>query len=99
MKEDRTYSLKMHLDDTNFEIQGASCGCPAGRGPKASCKHVAALGYALHDFRKLRTHPDFKSITAAFKHGINLDKRSPSHYLLQNYGQERKSYCHHQSIV
>ena len=53
MRKDRVYFLEMQLNSTNFEIQGASCGCPAGHGPKASCKHVAALCYALDDFSKL----------------------------------------------
>ena len=34
------------------EIDQASCGCPAGCGPKASCKHIAAMCYVLEDFVK-----------------------------------------------
>ena len=29
MRKDRIYFLEMQLNSTNFEIQGASCGCPA----------------------------------------------------------------------
>ena len=28
----------------------AECSCPAGKAPKASCKHLAALMYAFEDF-------------------------------------------------
>ena len=31
------------------------CGCPAGRGPNGSCKHIAALCYALEEFSRLKT--------------------------------------------
>ena len=34
------------------EIDQASCECPAGRVPKASCKHIAAMCYVLEDFVK-----------------------------------------------
>ena len=35
------------LDAESTEICSARCGCPGGRGPGASCKHVAALCYAI----------------------------------------------------
>ena len=40
------YSLWMVLKD-DCSIVGAECGCPAGKGPAASCKHIAALCYSL----------------------------------------------------
>ena len=38
----------------SFEIPAAQCGCPAGRGPRASSKHTAALCYALEEFEKVK---------------------------------------------
>ena len=38
------------LEIASLDIIGAKCGCPAGKGPCASCKHVAALYYALKEF-------------------------------------------------
>jgi uncharacterized Zn finger protein len=34
------------------DICQASCGCPAGKGPKATCKHIAVAAYALDDFAR-----------------------------------------------
>ena len=39
------------------------CGCAAGMGPKASCKHIAALCYALEEFSRLRQLPEFVMCT------------------------------------
>jgi predicted nucleic acid-binding Zn finger protein len=33
-------------------IEQANCGCPAGKGPRGTCKHIAALAYAVEDFTK-----------------------------------------------
>ena len=62
MRRDREYRmfLKLSLD---FEIVGAQCGCPAGLGPKASCKHIAALCYALEEFTRLQQLPSFQTPT------------------------------------
>ena len=63
MKKDRVYKLCLDLDITSFDTVNASCGCPAGRGPCASCKHVAALCYALEEFSRLGKLPDFVMCT------------------------------------
>ena len=47
------YKIVLRLDSTSYEIDGAECGCPAGRGPRASCKHIAVLYYALEEFGSL----------------------------------------------
>ena len=63
IKKDRVYKLVMKLDSQSCEIDEAQCGCPAGCGPKASCKHIAALCYALEEFTRLRQLPDFVACT------------------------------------
>ena len=40
----------MSLVNKSLDVASAECGCPAGKGPKASCKHVGALCYALVEF-------------------------------------------------
>ena len=47
MKKGCVYKIGMKLDASTFDICGAQCSCPAGKDPKASCKHIAALCYAL----------------------------------------------------
>ena len=49
MKKDIVYKLEMTLDD-NGDVVTASCGCPAGGRPHGSCKHIAALCYALEAY-------------------------------------------------
>ena len=63
MKKDRVYNIKLKLSKRTFDICGATCGCPAGKGPKASCKHIAATCYALEEFSRVRILPPFQTCT------------------------------------
>ena len=56
MRKDRLYNITIKLEATSADIRFANCGCVAGRGPKTSCKHIAALCYAFEDF--VRTFMD-----------------------------------------
>jgi len=51
--------MRLDRNDTT----GASSGCPAGKGPKASCKHVGALCYALVEFSTSGRVPHFLTST------------------------------------
>ena len=53
MRKDRIYKLLMRLEASSGDIQFANCGCIAGRGPKASCKHIACICYALEEFVRI----------------------------------------------
>ena len=57
MKKTLVYHLKMILVEQG-DIDHAECGCPAGQGPKGSCKHIAALGYALEEFSRIKNVRD-----------------------------------------
>ena len=59
MKKDRIYKINLVLDKETLHIAQAECGCPAGKGPHASCKHIAALCYALEEFSRFGKLPDF----------------------------------------
>ena len=63
MKKDRIYKTIWKLDSSSYEVDGVECGCPAGRGPRASCKHIAALYYALEEFGRLKQLPTFHTCT------------------------------------
>ena len=63
MKKDRVYKIELQLEESSFEISAAQCGSPAGRGPRASCKHIAALCYALEEFEKVTRIPEFQTCT------------------------------------
>ena len=63
MHKDRVYKILLSLHNSSYDIATACCGCPAGKGPTASCKHIGALCYALVSFCRLRSLPDFVSCT------------------------------------
>ena len=63
MKKDCIYKVMMILDCKTCDINAATCGCPAGKGPVASCKHVGALCYALIEFCTSGKLPNFLTCT------------------------------------
>ena len=63
MRKDRIYKLFLFLDLNTSDIISAECGCPAGKGPCASCKHIGALCYALEEFSRLGKLPEFLTAT------------------------------------
>ncbi len=63
MRKDRIYSLNLALNNKLYDIVYASCGCPAGKGPNGSCKHIGAFCYAFCDFCKCGNIPDFLTCT------------------------------------
>jgi len=50
MKKDQVYKIKVDIAVFSSDVILAECECPAGLGPYRSCKHVAAILYALEDF-------------------------------------------------
>ena len=67
MCKDRVYCVQMTLQNSSADIIGAECGCPAGRGPTGSCKHIGALSYVLADFIRFRASPDYQTCTYILK--------------------------------
>ncbi|XP_041378943.1 uncharacterized protein LOC121391348, partial [Gigantopelta aegis] len=63
MKKDHIYKINLVLDKETLDIAQAECGCPAGKGPHASHKHIAALCYALEEFSRFGKLPDFLTST------------------------------------
>ena len=63
MRKDRTYKVVLCMDANVFDVVGAECGCPAGKGPCGSCKHIAAVCYALEEFSCLGKLPEFATCT------------------------------------
>ena len=62
MKKNGVYKLKMSLVRSGAnegKIVYASCPCPAVRGSKGDCKHVAATCYALEEFFRLKSTCEF----------------------------------------
>lgn len=63
MKKDRIYKLSLVLNKDSFDITYAHCGCPAGKGPMGSCKHIAALCYGVAEFCNLKGIPEYQTCT------------------------------------
>ena len=82
------YSISMALSSSSWEIMQAECGCPADRGPHGSCKHIAALCYALVDFSRFNTTP-----VAIFKFNMVLSPLHENYWvnLWAYYPTERKN--------
>ena len=58
MRKDCMYKLLLCLDLNTSDIVSGECGCPAGKIPCASCKHIGALCYALEEFSRLGKVPE-----------------------------------------
>ena len=63
IRKDHVYKVIMTLDYKTYDINTATCGCPADKSTTASCKHVGALCYALVEFCTLGKISDFLSCT------------------------------------
>ena len=63
MRKDRVYKLLLFLDLESSDIIGAECGCPTGKAPCASCKHIEAMCYALEEFSRFGKLPEFLTCT------------------------------------
>ena len=50
MRKDRVYKIMMRINVKSGEIQFGKCGCVVGKGPRASCKHIASVCYSLENF-------------------------------------------------
>ena len=64
MKKNLIYKINL-LNKETLDIAQTECGCPAGKGPHASYKHIAALCYALEEFSRFGKLPDFLTSMAA----------------------------------
>ena len=63
MKKNKLYKLNLVLNFNTLHIMYASCGCPAGKGPNGSYKHIGAFCYDFENFCMLASTPDFLTCT------------------------------------
>ena len=85
MKKNLKYKVKLSVcnnGEHESEIRFVSCACPAGKGPHGSCKHIAALCYALEEFVRLECTREFETCTSR----------------LQTWNQPRKRKLDSQSV-
>lgn len=63
MRKDRVYKVTICLSFDSFDITGAECGCPAGKGPNPTGKHICGLCYALEEFSRIKKNPEYRTYT------------------------------------
>ena len=83
MRKDRIYKLILFLDLESSEIIAAECGCPAGKGPCASCKHIGGLCYAIEEFCYFGQVPEFLTCTDKLQQWNRPRPKSLKLFLLQ----------------
>ncbi len=63
MMKGRVYNVCIGLKRDSSDIMYVACVCPAGKGPKGSCKHISALTYGISEFCKVFGQSNSKTIT------------------------------------
>ena len=63
MKKSVTYVIRTAFN-TSSDIVFAVCGCPAGRGPTCTCKHLGAFCYFVEEFCCVSTTTIYISCTS-----------------------------------
>ena len=90
MRKDRVYLLKVAIKSEESDIVYAECGCPAGMGPKGSCKHIAALAYALIDFCH-KCLPEYRTSTEILQQWNRPRQRHVDIVPVDELGSRRRS--------
>ena len=96
MEKDILYNINLSMDSKG-EIQTATCGCPAGIGPTASCKRISALCYALEEFYRIRDLRSPQSCTSELQKWNKPRKRKLDAcaidditFIKHEYGKKKK---------
>ena len=95
MKKDSIYKLKLSMLKSvvhEGEIVFSSCVCPAGKGLHGSCKHIAALCYALEEFTRLKCMPEFETCTSRLQTWNQPRKRKLDPETVYDIDFSRKIY-------
>ena len=63
-KDNNIQAWTLAVQGIRGHIVACCCGCAAGSGPHGSCKHLAALCYALEEFCRLNDTRDYVACTS-----------------------------------
>ena len=63
MKKKVQYNIAFIISRATSAITHAVCGCPAGKGPQATCKHIGAFCFTLEEFCRIGKLRDFVTCT------------------------------------
>ena len=97
MKKNLKYKLNVTMitsGEQAGEITYACCSpCPAGKGPFASCKHLAALCFALEEFVRLKKSSEFATCTDRLQTWNQLRKRNLEPSSVHEIDCSKKIHC------
>ena len=88
MKKTEVYRVELSQDKMSGDITSALCGCTAGKGPKGSCKHIAALCYALEEFNRMYIT---QHVHQNYRNGISHEKGHWSLNILRRSSSSSKN--------
>ena len=95
--QNKTYSIRIAINNSNADIVHAQYGCVAGRGPTGSCKHTGAMCYALVDFCCISQPRDHVSCTSRLQTWNQPRKRTLDtadvgeiKFVKMEYGKEKR---------
>ena len=91
MRKDRVYRLCMALNIDSMDILGAECGCPGGKGPTASCKHIVALCYTFKNFCEQGIIPNFLTCTEKLQQWNKPCKRNLDPIPVTDFQEHQKT--------
>ena len=74
------------------EIVFASCPCPAGKGPLASCKHTALACYALEESSRLKSTRDLETCNSRLQTWNQPRKRKLDPQCVNDINFAQKAY-------
>ena len=63
LRKDGIIKLALTLNSQTLDIVYATCGCPTGKGPIGSCKHISSSCFAFVEFCKCGANPGFLTCT------------------------------------
>ena len=99
MKKNEVYSVELSQDVVSGDITSALCGCTAGRGPKGSCKHIAAVCYALEEFNRIKMTTEYTACTSKLQEWNRPRKRTlePQHvneikFIKHEHGKTKREH-------
>ena len=97
MKKDFAYKFRVVFNSVSSNLEYAVCGCPAGHGPKCTCKHLACFCYFIEEFCRHGNINYAESTTSSLQQWHQPRKRLSTACTLNNikfikpeYGKENK---------
>ena len=99
MKKNTVYKIELRLDGCS-DIISAKCECPAGIGPRGSCKHIAAFCYSIKEFVRIKSLESCMDREQVWNHQPRKRRLQPREvtdiaFVKKEYGKEKTAKVPH----